>query len=155
VWSRSDCEPTVIVYCEPPTEYFGLLFLCACTCTEKISYPTQHSGPKTVEWLGRYAQFRGIGPICPGREGGCMGTTSYLAICGCKACIQDGGTQFRFSYLHTFRSACSAATWPAMRAASAAAPCARSSTEDCVARVCTCVMQILECVTMGMPFMHG
>ena len=30
-----------------------------------------------MEWLGRYAQLRGIGPICPGRGGGCMGTTHY------------------------------------------------------------------------------
>jgi hypothetical protein len=26
-----------------------------------------------VEWLGRYAQVRGIGPICPGRGGGVHG----------------------------------------------------------------------------------
>jgi len=32
-----------------------------------------------VEWLGRYAQFSGIGPICPGRGGGCMGTTLQSA----------------------------------------------------------------------------
>jgi hypothetical protein len=44
--------------------------------TVPISHPTQLSAPKTVEWLGRYAQFRGNGPICPGRGGGgCMGTT--------------------------------------------------------------------------------
>jgi len=30
----------------------------------------QFSAPKTVEWLGRYAQFRGIDPICPGEGGG-------------------------------------------------------------------------------------
>ena len=40
---------------------------------KKLSHPTQLSAPKTVEWLGRYAQFRGIGPICPGRGGGAWG----------------------------------------------------------------------------------
>jgi hypothetical protein len=35
---------------------------------KKLSYPTHLSAPKTVEWLGRYAQFSGIGPICLGRR---------------------------------------------------------------------------------------
>jgi hypothetical protein len=58
-------------YCEPPTGSFRLLSLQA--SKKKLSYPTQLSAPKTVEWLGRYAQFRGIGPICPGWGGGVHG----------------------------------------------------------------------------------
>ena len=40
---------------------------------KKLTYPTHLSAPKTVEWLGRYAQFSGIGPIYPGRRGGLHG----------------------------------------------------------------------------------
>jgi len=39
----------------------------------------QLSGPKMMEWLGRYAQIRGIGPICPGRGGVAWGRP-YLFI---------------------------------------------------------------------------
>ena len=46
----------------------------------KLSYPTQLTtqltAPKTVEWLGIYAQFKGIGLFA--RGGGCMGTTTHI-----------------------------------------------------------------------------
>ena len=42
-----------------------------------------------VEWLGRYAQFRGIGPIYPGRGGGYMGTTSLSNIISCLCVISS------------------------------------------------------------------
>jgi len=40
---------------------------------QKKSFPTQLSAPKTVEWLGRYAQFRGIGLFARGGGGGAWG----------------------------------------------------------------------------------
>jgi hypothetical protein len=57
-------------------------FLCR-QVKKTLSCPTQISAPKTVEWLGRYAQFRDIGPFARGEGGGCMGKTIYIYIYIC------------------------------------------------------------------------
>ena len=77
------CSVWVMVSVSDPLHSFFIashpLGLSACfLCVhvkKEISYPTHLSPPKTVEWLGRYAQFSSNGPICPGRGGGCMGST--------------------------------------------------------------------------------
>jgi hypothetical protein len=48
---------------------------------QKKSFPTQLSAPKTVEWLGRYAQFRGIGLFARG-GGGVHGVDHVCTVHG-------------------------------------------------------------------------
>ena len=71
------CASARIRVCEATHWVFPPAF-SAVKLRKQLSYPTQLSALKTVEWLGRYAQFRGTGPNCPGRGGGCMGTTTYI-----------------------------------------------------------------------------